>query len=455
MQKVKAQATRVRKKPSSMMPAALIASPRYIIGGLAFVFTIGIFASIPKQGSSLNNPSQTKSAVAPLELDLTNSAINEQQALAEPKPVIEEVQPGDSMSTLFLRAGIGSSIVHMLAYESEHGDDFSDIRPGKHFEFVFNADNKVSRIDYVLSPLERYTAQRTDTGFETSHHLTSPDVVPVRTIGTITSSFYNAGQRAGLTDGLIMELANIFGWDIDFVYEIREQDQFSVVYEEHYLNGEKLGNGNILAAEFINRDKSYKAVRYEDSNGRSAFYTPEGESMRKAFLRTPLDVFRISSHFNPNRKHPVLNTIRAHNGTDYAAARGTPIKASGSGRIIYASVQGGYGNVIKIQHAQSYKTVYAHMDRFAKGMGVGKTVEQGDIIGYVGSTGLATGPHLHYEFYINGAVRNPATVKLPNGTPVPQSEIDRFQALTQPVLALLQNLDTKYASQPHETNPGS
>ena len=455
MNKKKPQATRALHSNTFFEWKIKDTAP-YLVGGVALFVTIGLFASIPNESKDeLEGGESLREAPLQLNIETSLAEPTPLEIAAESKPKIFEVRSGDSMSILFKRAGIGSTTVHRLAYESEHGEMFADIRPGNHFEFHFDADNNPDRIDYVISPLERYIARQTDSGFETTHDILEPDIIPALSVGKIESSFYLAGLEAGLADNLIMELANIFGWDIDFILDIRKDDQFSVLYEEKFLNGEKLGNGNILAAEFINRGRSYKAVRYEDSNGKVAFYTPEGESMRKAFLRTPLDVFRISSHFNLNRKHPVLNTIRAHKGTDYAAPRGTPIKASGNGRVIYAAAQGGYGNVVKIQHAQSYKTVYAHLDRFARGTKVGRTVEQGDIIGYVGTTGLSTAPHLHYEFHVNGSVRNPITVDLPNGTPVAREEMDRFKTLTKSFLALLNGANTKYASLSSNTTPGS
>ena len=248
-----------------------------------------------------------------------------------------------------------------------------------------------------------------------------------------------AGTNAGMEQSLIMEVASIFGWDIDFALDIRSNDRFSVLYEEHFLNGEKLRNGPILAAEFTNQGKTFKAVRYTDSKGSSNYFTPEGNSMRKAFLRTPVDFARISSHFNLKRKHPVLNRIRAHKGTDYAAPTGTPIKAAGDGKVTWAGTKGGYGRTVMIQHGQSYKTLYAHMRRYGKGIRSGVRVKQGQIIGYVGSSGLATGPHLHYEFYVNGAVRNPVRVSLPKAKAIPKKELANFKAQTTPIVATLQN----------------
>ncbi len=366
------------------------------------------------------------------------------------KESVFKVRSGDSLSVLFERAGYGPAIVHQVAYETEHGKEFTRIYPGQDIRFFADGDHQLVRAEFARNELDYYAVERAENGFVSSHVIREPEVFPQVKSGTIDTSFYLAGQQAGLSDNQIMELAALFGWDIDFVLEIRQGDSFSVVYQERYLDGRQITHGNILAAEFINQGRVHRAVRYEDSAGRVAYYSPEGESMRKAFLRTPLDVFRISSHFNLNRRHPVLNTIRAHNGTDYAAPTGTPIKATGDGRVTFAGVNGGYGNMVRIQHGQNYQTVYAHMSRFASGVREGVYVRQGQVVGYVGMTGLATGPHLHYEFYVNGTVRNPVTVALPNGEPIPAAELASFGQLAQPMLALLDNQNTEQQYANHE-----
>jgi murein DD-endopeptidase MepM/ murein hydrolase activator NlpD len=238
-----------------------------------------------------------------------------------------------------------------------------------------------------------------------------------------------------------MELANIFGWDIDFALDIRQGDSFSLLYEEHYLDGEKLRNGRILAAEFHNRGDRFQAVLFTDPDGRGQYYSPDGKSMRKAFLRSPVDFRRISSTFQRERFHPVLGERRPHRGVDYAAATGTPIKAAGDGRVITRGVQGGYGNTVIIQHGNNITTLYAHLSRFQKGVTNGSRVRQGQVIGYVGKTGLATGPHLHYEFRINGRHQNPLTVKLPDAEPIPSKYREAFQQQSRPLLAQLDLLN--------------
>jgi murein DD-endopeptidase MepM/ murein hydrolase activator NlpD len=248
--------------------------------------------------------------------------------------------------------------------------------------------------------------------------------------GVIESSLFEAGVAAGMSDRLTMAMAGIFEWDIDFIQDVREGDEFTVVYEELWRDGAKLRNGEIVAAEFINQGKVYRAARFRDATGRADYFTPDGLSMRKAFLRAPLEFTRISSKFNPSRRHPVLNTIRAHRGVDYAAPTGTPIRAAGDGKVTFRGVQGGYGNVLVLQHSNSITTVYGHMSRFA-GAKVGNRVRQGEIIGYVGQSGLATGPHLHYEYRVDGVHRNPLTAIKPPADPVPAEYRDEFDTATE------------------------
>jgi len=460
MQRSKPQATRAKPPKRPAFDGPRLPSPKqtgYALGAILGVsLLIGLVSNKPAV-EAVPEENLSELRIQNLELSLdpnhTDPSIVETPEVSQAiEPLVVEVRNGDSMSLVFNRAGLGSSVVHKLAYESEHGDAFSRITPGNEFSFYFDADDNLEKVVYQVARLESYEAINTESGFDTRHVVLEPEVFTSFKSGTINNSFYLDGIEAGLNDNLIMELVNIFGWDIDFALEIRQGDRFSVVFEEKYLDGEFLGTGKILAAEFINRGKSIKAARYESSNGQVSYYTPEGLSMRKAFLRTPLDVFYISSHFNPNRRHPVLNTIRAHKGTDYAAPRGTPVKATGDGRVIFAGPNGSYGNLVKIQHGQNYETRYAHLDGFARGVRSGTWVQQGQIIGYVGNTGRVTGVHLHYEFHVNGVVRNPVTVQLPNGDPIDPSELERFKAATQPTLALLEVSRENYATNASSDN---
>lgn len=235
-----------------------------------------------------------------------------------------------------------------------------------------------------------------------------------RVAGIIDRSLFDDGQGAGLSDRLIMELAEIFGWDIDFVVDLRRGDSFAVLYEEKYWQGQKVADGDILAAEFINQGREFRAIGFRTDNGRMQYYSPDGFVLQRAFLRTPVKFSRVSSLFSNSRYHPILKTWRAHHGVDYDAPVGTPVRATASGRITALGWNGGYGNMVAIRHAGPYSTLYAHLSRYRAGLRAGQTVEQGEIIGYVGRTGLATAPHLHYELQVNGVHRDPLTFELPS-----------------------------------------
>lgn len=423
--------------------------------GLTLCFTASMALWPSKEAEA--NRQELASTETTAEPELALAVIEQPQALQpimatpipeiidEPAPVIETepeiswhtatVKPGDNLSLIFNRAGLSNQEVYRFVNSHPQAKKLTRLQPNESFDLHIDSDNKLAALRYQPNRLETLKFDRTESGFDYSKDVKTPEIKSVFRTATIDSSLFLAGSHAGMDDAMIMETANIFGWDIDFVLDIRQGDSFKVLYEEQFLDGEKFANGNILAAEFTNQGKTYRAVRYTDENGDSQYYTPDGQSMRKEFLRTPVDFARISSHFNLRRRHPVLNTIRAHKGTDYAAPRGTPIRAVGDGKITFAGRNGGYGNVVKIQHGQTYQTLYAHLHKFRRGIRRGASVKQGQIIGYVGSTGLATGPHLHYEFYVNGAVRNPVTVALPKAKSVPQKEMLRFAQQTQPLLA--------------------
>ena len=348
------------------------------------------------------------------------------------------VKPGDSLYKIFSKAGLKPQ--QLAAMTSSIKDKaWTQLFPGEQLQFGF-LDQKLDSLKIHRSHLEKWHIKEAENGkFELSKETITPDIKITFAEGIIESSLFLDGKKAGITNSMIMELANIFGWDIDFILDIRKGDSFKLVYEEKYLEGEHIGNGNILSAQFINYGRTFTAVRYEDSNGRISYYTPEGDSMKKAFRRSPLAFARVSSHFNMRRKHPVMHKIRAHKGTDYAADRGTPIKSTGDGKVIFAGRKGGYGKVVIIQHGQGISTLYAHMKRYARGIRTGKRVSQGQAIGYVGSTGMATGPHLHYEFRVNGVHKNPVTVKLPKAHPIASKEMKRFQKHAETAIAKLES----------------
>jgi murein DD-endopeptidase MepM/ murein hydrolase activator NlpD len=353
-----------------------------------------------------------------------------------------KVRAGDSLAKIFSRVNLSPAVVYAVMHSGGPAKQLRDIRPGQTLNLRIEKDShQLSRLEYVQSRTRQLEITHTDDGYKASLHTQNIEIRHAYATGTINDSLFLAGRKAGLSDTMIMQLAGIFGWDIDFALDIREGDSFIVVYEEKYLHGEKVGDGNILAAEFINNHSQYRAFRYTSANGDSEYYSEDGKNMRKAFLRTPVQFSRISSRFTLHRKHPILNRIRAHKGVDYAAKRGTPIRATGNGKIIFRGRKGGYGNVIVIRHGSTYSTLYGHMDHFRRGLHTGSKVKQGQVIGYVGMTGLATGPHLHYEFRVHGVHRNPLTVKLPSARHLPKSLRPDFLQHTSQYVAQLDSLN--------------
>ena len=338
----------------------------------------------------------------------------------------QTVKPGDTLSHIFKRAGLSAQDVYDITHIGKDSKTLSHLKPGQQLLFDIGPNGQLKQLNYVENKLESLLFTNTGKSFTVTKTKKQLAAYPKYSESIIDSSLFQAGQEAGLSQNLIMELAGIFGWDVDFALDIRKGDSFKLIYDEMFLDGEKVKDGNILAAQFVNQGNVFTAIRHEAADGTANYFTPEGDSMRKAFLRSPINFARISSHFNLRRKHPVLHTIRAHKGTDYAASRGTKIKSAGDGKVIYAGRKGGYGRVVIVQHGQRYKTLYAHLNGYAKGIRSGSRVKQGQTVGYVGSSGLATGPHLHYEFYVNGAVRNPVTVKLPHAKPIATSERTAF-----------------------------
>jgi len=356
-----------------------------------------------------------------------------------------KIRSGDSMARVFQKLGFSPSDLHAIISLGETTAALKKIKPGKFLEYIRNAEGELEAIRYSLDKLSTLTVNKIDNSWTAIVETKELEIRQANTMGSIDSSLFLAGVKAGLTDAMVMELAAIFGWDIDFILDIRDGDEFTVIYEEKYVDGEKIGNGNILAAEFINQGKSYKSVRYTDSSGRSEYYTPSGLSMRKAFLRAPVDFSYISSKFNPRRFHPILKRVTAHNGIDYVAPKGTPVKAAGDGKVIAAAYSKYNGNYVFVQHGQKYITKYLHFSKRA--VHTGQKVHQGQIIGYVGSTGMAEAAHLHYEFLVNGVHRNPRTVQLPDAKPINRKEKSLFIEKTRELVQQLEIQSHVYTEQ--------
>lgn len=347
------------------------------------------------------------------------------------------VGSGDNLTSMFKKAGLTTRDVYNVTTSTEAAHSLSRLYPGQTLSFIIE-NSQLIKLRHIQSKLQQTLISKTAEGFIADTIERKPDTQQKFTAGTIQDSLFLAGEEAGLSNKKIMELASIFGWDVDFALDIRRGDSFNLIYEEKYLDGKHIGEGPIIAAQFINRGTKYTALRYTDSEGDSNYFTPEGYSMRKAFLRSPVGFARISSKFSLSRKHPVLNTIRAHRGVDYAARTGTPIKSAGDGKIIYRGKKGGFGNVVIIQHGSNITTLYAHMSNFKRGQKVGSRVQQGQVVGFVGKTGLASGPHLHYEFRVNGVHKNPLTVKLPKALPIAKAEHSTFKSTASALLAQLE-----------------
>ena len=378
---------------------------------------------------------EAKRTAIPLNLEL--SPTRAASSSTDTAPIIEEtekpwtevqVKSGDSLSAIFSRADLTPQDLHELLTTAPKAKALNKIRPGQKLSFQIDGGGKLAALSYQIDKLNSLVFERGVTGFGTTELAETPEIRQRVASATITSSLYKAAQDAGVNQSIIMELANIFGGVLDFVYDVRKDDYFIVIYEELYLNGERLGSGQILAAQYFNQGRSFQAYRYINSRGDVDYFSESGESMRKAFLRAPLDFTRISSGFNPKPLHPVFKTVRPHRGIDYAAPRGTPVYAAGDGRVSDAGYSKANGNYVFIKHGEAYITKYLHLHKRA--VSKGERVRQRETIGWVGSTGYATGPHLHYEFLVNGVHRNPATIvtKLPPPTKVSAGEMSIFKS---------------------------
>ena len=388
-----------------------------------------------KSNNSLNNQKVTIPLSFPV-LETSETSVTP-EATPELSWLTVKVKNGDALASIFKRQQLDPMSLHQIMSLGKITSTLKSLRPGQVFRFQLDENGQLQALEYEINRLESLLVSRDAEGeFEARAIQHALDKRIGYTEGTIRSSLFEAGKQAGMTDGLIMELVGIFGWDIDFALDIREGDRFALLYEEQFLEGRKVKDGPIVAAEFTSQGRTYRAVRYTNARGSSDYYSPDGRSMRKAFLRTPVDFRRISSRYG-KRRHPTLNKLKMHKGVDYAAKRGTPIKAAGDGKISFRGRKGGYGRVVIIQHGGRYSTLYAHMHRFKKGMYVGKRVKQGQVIGYVGSSGRATGPHLHYEFRVNGTHRNPLTVKLPDAAPIQREYRQDFELKTRGLLSQL------------------
>jgi murein DD-endopeptidase MepM/ murein hydrolase activator NlpD len=431
-------------------------------GILSLLFIVLLLVSINqpetnKQNLQAINTPVPAPEVQPIPTKLLKSPVLEASSSIEPEYLANlsseapelsswqhiEVRSGDNLSAIFNQVGLSDTALFHVLNSNDEANVLNRLFPGYQLSFAIPAPGQLEQLKVLKSPAEGYLFTLVDGFYEVEPINRIPEVRQVFKHGIITDSLFMAGQKEEIAALTIMEMANIFGGVIDFILDPRLGDNFSILFEEKYLDGEFIGTGEILAAQFTNQDKQFVAVQYVNEEGEIGYYNPAGESMRKAFLRAPIDVFRISSNFNPARRHPILNTIRAHKGTDYAAPRGTPIRATSDGTVTWAGRNGSFGKLVTVKHNGAFETKYAHLSDYANGVKKGRRVRQGDIIGYVGSTGSATGPHLHYEFLMNGVHQNPRTIldKLPKAESIAVEELSKFRDQSAPLLKKFRALE--------------
>ena len=339
---------------------------------------------------------------------------------------IHTVRKGDSLSVIFEDKQVPLNTAYKI-FDFDKNNLLSSIIPGDIMEFNYMGNDLLS-IEIIKDDINSIIIKTED---EISIVKIKKEAQTITSIGfgEIRDSFYKSAKGVGIPDSIIMDFAYIFGWDIDFIFDVRKGDKFSVIYETDFSEGEKISSGDIVFAEFTNKDKKYIAQWVFDDVQGKQYFNENGENVKKAFLRAPLDFAYISSHFNPNRMHPILHKIKAHNGVDYAARRNTPVKASGDGVISFIGRQSGYGRTVEIKHGGNIKTLYAHLERFNTKLKVGSKVKQGEIIAFVGDSGQATGPHLHFEFWQGEIRSDPVKVKLPSAKPVNNAQRNEFEDL--------------------------
>jgi murein DD-endopeptidase MepM/ murein hydrolase activator NlpD len=428
-------------KPKATAPRTG-AHAKWFISGLAAPLIGGaVVYGVATQRADQSAPELNPPVMEPALLAAPEIA-NEIKPPPLPQPLGDTVEfvvrRNDTLDRIFRHLSLNLSDLASIRDLPGARESLDALRPGDTITLIHDG-GVLQSFRRRISETEILSVTRAADGFAIEVLETPVEIREAHAHGAIESSLFVSARAAGVSPEIILQLANdVFGWQIDFALDIQPGDRFNIVYEQKYRDGEYIGDGRILAADFTNNGSTYRAVYYESPDGQVAdYFAPDGRSMRRQFLRAPLDFTRISSNFNPRRRHPILNAIRAHKGVDYAAPTGTLIKAAADGRVAFAGVKGGYGRVVILEHGSGVTTLYGHMSRFAKGMRNGQRVRQGVAIGYVGSSGAATGPHLHYEYRVNGAHKNPRTVRLPDAAPLSLSYMADFQARSSTLLARL------------------
>jgi murein DD-endopeptidase MepM/ murein hydrolase activator NlpD len=350
----------------------------------------------------------------------------------------ERIQPGDTLASLLSRLDVDpDEIPAIVGASREHAARFI---AGRAILARVTSSGRLLLFRYLLDDKNLLTIERAGDSFVARNEITQPETRVVMRSGEIRHSLFGATDAADVPDSIASQMAEVFSGDIDFHRDLRQGDRFSVVYEIQYHGGRTLRSGRLLAAEFKNQGREHRAVYFKDPQGRESYFTPDGKSLKRAFLKSPIPFTRISSGFSGARFHPVLKRWRAHKGIDYAASTGTPVRAVSDATVSFSGRQGGYGNLVILKHQGQFSTAYGHLSRFAKGIRRGARIEQGEVIGYVGATGLASGPHLHYEFRINNVQQNPLAVRMPAAYPLEARYRAQFAASAAPLATQLDRL---------------
>ncbi len=435
------------------------AGERWVIGALVGLLALLALVVLPSWAgafSSEDNPTLNWSELplpsAPAITD-TSDEQDERIALVDGNyiPLSETslwtsatVESGQTLGEIFSAAGISSTQMMDVLSKMPSASMLTRLSPGEHIGMRRSSDGQLTGIQFDAEGLSRIQVDVGSDGQVSERAVSGTIEKRVRVAsGLIEGSLFAAGDAAGLSDAAILQMAKVFSYDIDFAQDLRKGDRFSVVYEDHYRDGEKVSGGQILAASFVNRGKKFDALRYSRPGGDTEYYDLVGRPLRKAFIRTPVEFTRISSRFSSARRHPILGTVRKHQGVDYAAPAGTPIIAAAAGKVIFSGWQNGYGNTIVIDHGKGHTTLYGHMSRFTNAGKRGNRVQQGTTIGYVGKTGLATAPHLHYEFRIGGVHRDPLKLTLPPPEPLPGALMADFRNKTRALNSQLTLADSR------------
>lgn len=406
-----------------------------------FLPIFGVLAAFNQTPSSFASHFKSKTIVQEINLPFAPTNISANEEFWQ----LDQVRSNDNLGSLLERMSVkDEDAIKFLMLAPDARAINTHLIPGRTFKIKTNLAGQLLHLKYELDAENVLTANLAQEGYQVTTEKMALQNTHVLKSGTIKNSLFGATDAAGIPDQIALQIAEIFSSEINFHDDLRTGDKFIVIYEAFYNAGELVKTGNVLAVEFVNKGKPYQAVHFGDATGKFAYYTPEGKSLHKSFLRTPVEFTRVSSNFNPGRFHPILHRFKAHKGVDLAAPTGTRIKAAGDATVDFMGRKGGYGNVIVLRHKNNISTVYGHLSRFAKGLRKNMKVAQGDIIGYVGMSGLATGPHLHYEFLVNKVHRNPLTVALPTSVPIDTKYKEEFAAKSLNLMAQIHMLNRSY-----------